>query len=111
MTAQGESPAPPPEPPRLCLVAKESGLALAVKVVPGSSRQRIVGCYGDGIKITVRAVAEGGAANQAVLSVLADALQIAQTNVRIVRGHTSPRKEVLIVGLSAETIQQRLARQ
>ena len=109
MTARGESPSPGRPP--LCLVAKEGGLVLAVKVVPGSSRQRIVGPYGDGIKITVRAAAEGGAANQAVLSVLADALEIAPANLRIVRGHTNPRKEVLIVGLSAETIRERLARQ
>jgi uncharacterized protein (TIGR00251 family) len=109
MTARKES--PPPETSPLRLVAKDDGLSLAVKVVPGSSRQRIVGSYGDGIKITVRAAAEGGAANQAVLSVLADALQIAPANLRIIRGHTNPRKEVLIVSLSAETIRQRLVRQ
>lgn len=108
MTARGKSPTPPPDPAALRLVAKDNGFALAVKVVPGSSRQRIVGAYADGIKITVRAAAEGGAANQAVLAVLADALDVGRTNVRILRGHSNPRKEVLILGLSAEAIQQRL---
>lgn len=108
MTSSGESQPSSPAPASPRLVAKDDGFALAVKVVPGSSRQRIVGAYGDGIKLTVRAAAEGGAANQAVLAVLADALEITRTNVRILHGHSSPRKEVLILGLSAEAIQQRL---
>ena len=108
MTAHEKSRPPSPDPAALRLVAKDDGFALAVKVVPGSSRQRIVGAYADGIKITVRAAAEGGAANQAVRAVLADALKITLSNVRILRGHTSPRKEVLILGLSAEAIQQSL---
>jgi len=110
MTAGGKSPTPPPDPADLRLVAKDAGFALTVKVVPGSSRQRVVGAYADGIKITVRAAAEAGAANRAVLAVLADALQISAANVRILRGHINPRKEVLILGLSAEAIQQRLLR-
>jgi uncharacterized protein YggU (UPF0235/DUF167 family) len=75
---------------------------------PDPAALRLVGAYGDGIKITVRAAAEAGAANQAVLAVLADALDVGRANVRILRGHSNPRKEVLILGLSAEAIQQRL---
>ena len=90
------------------LISKPDGIALAIKVVPGSSRQRIVGEYADGLKITVTAAAQRGAANEAVIAVLADSLQIPAANVRIVRGHQSPRKEVLIVRLSAEEIERRL---
>jgi uncharacterized protein (TIGR00251 family) len=90
------------------LISKSDGFALAVKVVPGSSRQRIVGEFGDGLKITVTAAAEGGAANAAVIQVLAEALGVAASNVRLARGHRSPRKEVLIVGLPAEQIERRL---
>jgi uncharacterized protein len=90
------------------LVSKSGGFALAVKVVPGSSRQRIVGEFGEGLKITVTAAAEGGAANEAVIEVLAEALGLAPCNVRIVRGHRSPRKDVLIVGLPADEIERRL---
>jgi uncharacterized protein (TIGR00251 family) len=90
------------------LVSKSDGFALAVKVVPGSSRQRIVGEFGEGLKITVTAAAEEGAANEAVIKVLAEALGTASSNVRIVRGHRSPRKQVLIAGLRADEIEQRL---
>jgi uncharacterized protein (TIGR00251 family) len=94
--------------PSMRLISKPDGIALAIKVVPGSSRQRVVGEYADGLKITVTAAAERGAANEAVIAVLADSLQIAPANVTIVRGHQSPRKEVLIVGLSSEEIERRL---
>lgn len=109
MTARQPHRPPALDPGALRLVAKDDGFVLPVKVVPGSSRQRIAGPYADGIKITVQAAAEGGAANRAVLSVLADALRITPANLRIIRGHTSQRKEVMIRGLSAETIQLRLA--
>jgi uncharacterized protein len=90
------------------LIPKSEGVALAIKVVPGSSQQRIAGAYGDGLKITVTAAAERGAANEAVIAVLADSLQTAPSNVRIVSGHRNPRKEVLILGLTAEEIERRL---
>jgi uncharacterized protein (TIGR00251 family) len=95
--------------PSMRLISKPDGIVLAIKVVPGSSRQRVVGEYADGLKITVTAAAERGAANEAVIAVLADSLQIAPTSVRILRGHHSPRKEVLVVGLSSEEIERRLS--
>jgi len=95
--------------PSMRLISTPDGIALAIKVVPGSSRQRVVGEYADGLKITVTAAAERGAANEAVIALLAESLQIAPANVRIVRGHQSPRKEVLIVGLSSEEIERRLS--
>jgi hypothetical protein len=92
----------------LDLTPKSGGFALAVKAVPGSSRQRIVGEYAGGIKLTVCQAPEGGSANKAVVALLADALKIPTANIKITRGHTSPRKEVLIAGLSAELIHRRL---
>jgi uncharacterized protein YggU (UPF0235/DUF167 family) len=43
-----------------------------------------------------------------VIAVLAHSLQTAPANVRILRGHRNPRKEVLILGLTAEEIERRL---
>jgi len=91
------------------LQPRSNGFALAVKVVPGASRNAVAGTYGDGIKVTVSAAPERGAANDAVIRLLAEALGVPTSSVQIVRGHTSPRKEVLIVGLAAEQIEQRLA--
>jgi uncharacterized protein YggU (UPF0235/DUF167 family) len=90
------------------LIAKPGGFSLGIKVVPGSSRQRIAGEYAGGIKLTVTAPASAGAANDAVIALLAATLQLPRTNIQITRGHSSPRKEVLIAGLSAEVIRARL---
>jgi uncharacterized protein (TIGR00251 family) len=84
------------------------GLILAIKVVPGASRDRIAGEYGGGLKVTVSKPPEGGAANDAVVELLTRTLGISRSQVRIAQGHRTPRKQVLISGLSAETIRQRL---
>jgi hypothetical protein len=71
-------------------------VTLSVKVVPGSSRSRVVGRYGDGIKVQVAAVAERGKANRAVIEVIAEAFGLRESQVVIVSGHTQPRKMVQI---------------
>ena len=91
------------------LTTEPAGVRMALKVVPGSSRDRVVGELGDALKIAVSAPPEGGAANRAVVKVLAAALNVPEANVTIARGHASPRKEVLITGLSAADLSTRLA--
>ena len=91
------------------LTTEPAGVRMALKVVPGSSRDRIVGELGDALKIAVSKPPEGGAANRAVVKLLADALNVPEANVTLVRGHTNPRKEVLITGLSVADLSTRLA--
>ena len=91
------------------LTTEPAGVRMALKVVPGSSRDRVVGELGDALKIAVSAPPEGGAANRAVVKVLAAALNVPEANVTLARGHASPRKEVLITGLSAADLSTRLA--
>ena len=79
-----------------------------VKVVPGSSRDRVVGRYGDGIKVQVSAPPEGGKANQAVVEVIAAALGIKPQQVQIARGHSQPRKVVEIGGMELAEVLARL---
>jgi uncharacterized protein (TIGR00251 family) len=70
-----------------------------VKVVPGSSRDRVVGRYGDGIKVQVSAPPEGGKANRAVEQVVAAALGVKAQQVRVVKGHSQARKVVKVDGV------------
>ena len=76
------------------------GVVIAVKVVPGSSRDRIVGVLGDCLKITTAAPAEKGKANAAVAKTLARALGVDRRAVELTAGQTSPRKEFLVCGLT-----------
>jgi hypothetical protein len=91
--------------PRTTAVTK-----LTVKVVPGSSRACIAGWLGDTLRIRVTAVAERGKANAAVEATLAEALGIPQASARVVRGMTSQRKVVEVVGLSESEVHRRLAK-
>jgi len=82
---------------------------LSIKVVPGSSRDRIAGWLGETLKVTVSAPPEGGRANAAVVATLASALGVPASAVRIVRGATSPRKVVEVDGLSDAEMRARLS--
>jgi len=86
----------------------EGGAILAVKVVPGASRERIIGPLGDRLKVTVRKPAEKGAANRALLSLVARTLGLRPGDVEILRGGGRPEKDLLVRGLSAAEVRCRL---
>jgi uncharacterized protein (TIGR00251 family) len=88
---------------------QNGGVRLMLKVVPGASRDRIVGVLGDALKIAVSKPPADGAANKAVVKLLADTLNLPVGNVSIVRGQSNPRKEVVIIGVSASDLNARLA--
>lgn len=73
-------------------------MRLLLKVVPKASRDRVVGWVGDRLKVQVTAAPERGKANEAVIEVLADALGVPRSKVRILAGETSPLKTVEVDG-------------
>ena len=85
------------------------GCVIAVKAVPGSSRDKIVGVLGDCLKIATSAAAEKGKANAAIAAILAKALGVDKRSVEVVSGLTNPRKEIRIAGLDAQELRTRLA--
>ena len=90
------------------LTQQNEGVRLALKVVPGASRDRIVGVLGDALKVAVSKPPADGAANQAVVKLLAAAFNVPLAAITILHGHSNPRKEVLIAGLSAGELSARL---
>ena len=83
-------------------------MKLAVKVVPGSSREGIAGWLGHELKIRVRQVPEAGRANEAVRKLIAKTLELPLDQVQIVAGTSSPRKTVEISGISEATVLAKL---
>jgi uncharacterized protein (TIGR00251 family) len=81
---------------------------LKVKVVPGSSRDQIVGWLGDALKIKVTASPEKGRANDAVAEMLAERLGLSTDAVTVVSGQSSPSKMITINGMDDEVIQKAL---
>ena len=79
---------------------------LSLKVVPGSSRNQVVGWLGEALKVKVKAPPEKGRANEAVVTLLADRLGIDPSSIAVVSGHGSPAKVVEIDGMVDEAIRQ-----
>ena len=83
---------------------------LRLRVVPGTSKNPgVVGRYGTAWKIRVAAPPERGAANRAVLELLASTLGVPQAAVRLVSGRASRDKMVEVAGLGPGEIEDRLA--
>lgn len=79
-------------------------LLLPVKVVPKSSRDRIVGELDGALKVAVSAAPERGAANIALCKLIAKALGLRRQQVSVESGHSSPHKVLRISGASAEAV-------
>ena len=93
---------------QLHLVAHAAGCLIAVKAVPGASRDRVAGVLGTRLKITVSRPAEKGAANQAVAALLARAVGLKPRDVELVTGTANPEKTFLLRGLTPEEVRRRL---
>jgi len=86
----------------------DGGSILAVRAVPGASRDRVAGVLGECLKVTVAAAPEKGRANAAVAKVLAEALGVPRRDVTLTAGRTGQRKELRISGASAEAVRAAL---
>lgn len=77
----------------------EGGSIVAVKAVPGASRDEVAGVLGDRLKVRVSAAAERGKANKAICAVIAEALAgrgAPGAQVEILSGHGSAAKQVRV---------------
>jgi len=82
---------------------------VAITVKPRSSRAGLAADGAGGLLVRVHAPAAEGAANQECVQVLADALGMPKTAVQIARGSKSRRKHILVAGLTAEEVRERLS--
>ncbi|MDB5618929.1 DUF167 domain-containing protein [Tardiphaga sp.] len=79
------------------------GISIALRVTPRGGRDDIDGTetLADGrsvVKVRVRAIAEGGEANRAVIELLAKALGVRKRDVRVLSGITSRQKQIAVDG-------------
>jgi uncharacterized protein (TIGR00251 family) len=90
------------------IVGRSGGIELAVKVVPGASRTKVVGVWGTALKIAVAAPPEGGKANAAVTKLLATVFGVRKAAVSILSGHATPLKRIGLAGLTVAAARARL---
>ena len=80
-----------------------TGVSIALRVTPRGGRDDIDGIeqLSDGrsvLKVRVRAVADGGEANRAVLALLAKSLGVPKASVSLLSGATSRLKQIAVEG-------------
>jgi uncharacterized protein len=82
---------------------------LRLRVVPGARTPGLAGRYGEGWKLRVAAAPERGAANRAVVELLAGLLGVPEHAVRLASGQASRDKIVVVEGLSPAETDARLS--
>lgn len=80
---------------------------IAVRVQPRSSRNEIAWTQ-DGLKVCLTAAPVDGAANEALIRLLADRLALPRRAIHVARGVTSRQKLVEIDGLTLDEVKQRI---
>lgn len=88
----------------LALREVSGALQFPCKAVPGASRDRVVGLYGEALKVAVSAPPEGGKANERICAVVAQFLEVPPRAVWVVAGHASARKTLQVAGVARERL-------
>ena len=81
---------------------------LRVRLTPRAARNQIDGWDGDLLRVRVTAPPVEGKANHALIRLLADALDISPSRLRLIKGQTSREKVIAVDGLSGDEVRARL---
>ena len=86
-----------------------TGARVQIRVQPRASQNTISGLPDGILRIRVTAPPVGGQANAAAIALLAKALDVPKSNLRLVRGASSREKTLTVESLSQEEVNQRLS--
>jgi hypothetical protein len=75
-----------------------------VHVQPRASRSAVEGLHGDALRVRLTAPPVDGAANDALIQLLAATLAVPRRRVRIVAGEASRSKVIEVEGVSVEAV-------
>lgn len=82
----------------------EHAFCLFLHIQPGAKKNEIVGLHGDALKIRLAAPPVDGKANSALLSALADWLNLPKNALMLKSGQTSRRKVVRVKGVAISAL-------
>jgi uncharacterized protein (TIGR00251 family) len=91
-------------PKEMEITASDEGVSFYVHVQPRASRDAIEGEHADALKIRLTAPPVDDRANDALVRVLAQRLNVPLAAVRIVAGEKSRRKRVFVAGVKREQV-------
>jgi uncharacterized protein (TIGR00251 family) len=84
------------------------GVLLKVRAQPGARRNEVKGVQAEMLKVAVTQVAEKGKANDAIIELLCDTLDLRKSQVTLLAGQTAPRKTLLVRGITLAELQARI---
>ncbi len=85
-----------------------TGARIEIRVQPRASRNTISGMRAGILRIRVTAPPVDGQANAAAIALLAQALDLPKSAIRLVRGASSREKTLAVESMSQEEVNQRL---
>ncbi len=88
--------------------ARPEGALLRVRVQPRARRNEVVGWQGPALRVRVTAPPADGRANQAVVELLAEALGLPRSSLRLVSGAASRDKLFRVAGYALDDLRARL---
>lgn len=89
-------------------MAGSDSFRFQVHVQPRARRSALVGRHGDAVKLQIAAPPVDGAANAAVVDLVAEILAVPRARVRVAHGLTGRLKTVEVGGADAATLRLRL---
>jgi uncharacterized protein len=96
---------------RLAAVVADSrvGATLHVRVIPRAQRSQLAGIREGALLVRLSAPPVEGAANDALIELLADALRVPRRSISVAAGDRSRVKRLTVSGLDAAAVRSRLA--
>ena len=91
------------------LQSTNDGIILHVHAQPGARKNGVTGIHAGRLKVAVTQAPDKGKANQALVKLLAELLDIKRSQIALVAGETSHHKKFLITGVPRTTLEKQLA--
>ena len=88
--------------------ASPSGVELTIRVIPRARRSEIGGTRGDALLVRLAAPPVEGAANAALVALLADRLGVSARAIHIISGERGRAKRVGVAGSTCEEVRRAL---
>lgn len=86
------------------MTEEAKSVQLKIRLQPRAKENRIVGWYGDALKVRLTAPPVDQKANQALIIFLAETFGVSQSDVVLVAGETNRTKQVRIHGITKEDL-------
>ncbi len=88
-----------------CLSLHPQGTILRLYIQPRSSRNQIVGLFGNSLKVKLTSPPIEGAANKCCCAYLSKIFKIPKSNIELVSGDKARQKRILLHGLQPQLVE------